>query len=553
VNDLSNLIQLIQNQLPDEDTEIDPKTLRYLIYARKSTEGSERQARSIPDQIADIYKDVINPLDISIHPTRDIFKEEKSAKEAGTREEFTKVINLIKDEKYDGVIAWHPDRLARNMKEAGEIIDLVDRGILKDLRFAKSSFENTPNGKMILGISFVLSKHYSEHLSESVDRGNRRITQSGGVLHKFKHGYRVMEGHKIAADGDNYLIINKAFELRQKGKTLIQIAEYINSTSYKMYWRGEGHREYVFDEDKVSIMLRDPIYAGVVIYGKNYGRIQDNDSSFSPMLSEQEFLQLHGEKSFLSKTFRYVAREDVDNSNFLRQAVHCTHCGRSMTTTAVPKILLEGKIHYFYFRCENKGGCVMYGKGPRGNMLIDYVLDFLDKHRFTTKEVYERYVTDLKEKMRFDSEEVDRIIGRATQQLGVKKREYENMKKAAADKENELSRHYTAHDLDMAHDEIVSLSKTLKEAKAAKALHSEAIDTYEQFLELFDSTVDLLRSTRGMAVADAIIRIFFLNFQVTGTKKSDKAKIVQWSVTSHTLREPYRTFVENGNFLCGRG
>lgn len=51
----------------------------------------------------------------------------------------------FKSGKYQGLIACHADRLARNMKEAGEIIDLVDKGIIRDLRFATSTFEKYTN------------------------------------------------------------------------------------------------------------------------------------------------------------------------------------------------------------------------------------------------------------------------------------------------------------------------------------------------------------------------------------------------------------------------
>lgn len=75
------------------------------------------------------------------------------------------------------------------MKEAGVIIDLVDRGLIKDLRFATFTFENNPAGKMLLGITFVMAKQYSEHLSESVDRGNKRAIEDAEFIGKFKHGY----------------------------------------------------------------------------------------------------------------------------------------------------------------------------------------------------------------------------------------------------------------------------------------------------------------------------------------------------------------------------
>jgi DNA invertase Pin-like site-specific DNA recombinase len=67
----------------------------------------------------------------------DTLKEEKSARKSANREVFEEMMDEIRRENslYNSIICWHPDRLGRNMKDAGEIIDLIDRGIIKDLKF----------------------------------------------------------------------------------------------------------------------------------------------------------------------------------------------------------------------------------------------------------------------------------------------------------------------------------------------------------------------------------------------------------------------------------
>ena len=54
------------------------------------------------------------------------------------------------------------------MKEAGEVIDLLDKRVIKDLQFKSFSFSNDTSGKMLLGITFVLSKEYTAKLSAEV-------------------------------------------------------------------------------------------------------------------------------------------------------------------------------------------------------------------------------------------------------------------------------------------------------------------------------------------------------------------------------------------------
>lgn len=161
-----DLLSLLTEELSAGETVVDveDKTkIRYALYLRKSTEGEYRQEKSIEDQKTECFKNIIDRYGIKI-TENDIYIDKKSAKISGNRPAFDRMIKRIKKGDYDGIIAWHYDRLARNMKEAGEIIDLIDEGKIVDLQLVTAHFENNPNGKMILGINFVLSKHYSDHL-----------------------------------------------------------------------------------------------------------------------------------------------------------------------------------------------------------------------------------------------------------------------------------------------------------------------------------------------------------------------------------------------------
>src|SRR3990167_260497 len=101
------------------DDELDVTKLKYVLYARKSTDDPQRQVRSIPDQINDCDI-LINRLKLNVVGR---VLETKSAKKPNQRPQFTQMLRDLRSGKYDGVISWNPDRLARNMKEGGEIID----------------------------------------------------------------------------------------------------------------------------------------------------------------------------------------------------------------------------------------------------------------------------------------------------------------------------------------------------------------------------------------------------------------------------------------------
>src|SRR3989344_3670090 len=103
---------------------------KYFIYARKSTDDEERQQLSIPAQIEELrtfsQKENLEVLETLI--------ESKTAKNPG-RKIFNDMLNRIEEGEADGIIAWHPDRLARNAVDSGRIIYLIDTKKIIDLKF----------------------------------------------------------------------------------------------------------------------------------------------------------------------------------------------------------------------------------------------------------------------------------------------------------------------------------------------------------------------------------------------------------------------------------
>ncbi len=158
--------------------------LRYVLYARKSTEDENRQVRSIEDQIRDC-KALAEREGLRIIAT---IKEKKSAKKPGQRPQFTQMLADI-GKKYDAILSWHPDRLCRNMLEGGQIINMLDENELKDIRFNSHQFSNDANGKMLLGMLFVFSKQYSDDLSAKVSRGVEGNFSEGKSSGTPKWGY----------------------------------------------------------------------------------------------------------------------------------------------------------------------------------------------------------------------------------------------------------------------------------------------------------------------------------------------------------------------------
>ena len=81
--------------------------MKYILYARKSTEEDDRQILSIEAQVFEL-KEFAAKEKLEIVAS---FQEAKTAKEPG-RIKFAETLSFIEQGKAEGILSWNPDRLA---------------------------------------------------------------------------------------------------------------------------------------------------------------------------------------------------------------------------------------------------------------------------------------------------------------------------------------------------------------------------------------------------------------------------------------------------------
>jgi site-specific DNA recombinase len=500
-----------------DDVEIDITKLRYVLYARKSTDDPKNQRRSIPDQIIECQEFARrNELTIVGKP----LIEKESAKSPGRRPIFRQMLNDLKAGKFDGILSWHPDRLARNMLEGGEVIHLVDEGYIKDLKFVAHPFSNDPSGKMLLGLAFAISKHYSDDLSQKVTRGNRRSFFEG-KLWTPKHGYLVDDSY-YKPDGNNFKLIKQAWQKRKKNESIESISEFLNENGY--YKQVKSTEEKITMTPQIlSKIFKDSFYYGLITRYNKFIDLREM-YEFEPAVSEADY------NSVQQLDYRSIKSTKPHRLSFypLRQMVLCSFCGRRMVVG--PSTGRLG-IRYLNYRCDNKA-CERKKKSIRAFNIFDYITEFLRGGLSLTKQEYDDYLHQLtglaKARRQRSAAELNRLRGALKATRSEIEQVSERLMKI--DPENRAAK-YAEAKLAKLEENEVGLSERVEtiQQKLTDPQHDRV--SFEQFLNLSKNAATKIQHG-GPVQKDILCRFIFLNLTVNEEK-----------VVNFELKEPFRTLL----------
>jgi site-specific DNA recombinase len=317
-----------------------PKQINYCLYARKSSEAEEKQALSIDSQVKEMLslaqRDNLNIVDM--------YRESHSAKDCGQRPVFNKLLNDIREGKFDGILVWHPDRLSRNAGDLGAIVDLFDQKRLIEIRTYSQRFTNNPNEKFLLMILGSQAKLENDNKSINVKRGLKTQCERGLWPSNAPTGYLNAKNKDqkchVFVDPDRAQVIKEIF---------IKVGE--------QGWSGRKIFRWLRDEVKfktkngkyltlsnIYVILNNHFYYGTFEYPKQSGRWFQG--KHTPLISKELFedaqKQLHLQVKIHSKNKEFA---------FTRMLT-CGQCGSGVTAQEKYKNLKDGSINkYVYYGC----------------------------------------------------------------------------------------------------------------------------------------------------------------------------------------------------------
>ncbi len=344
----------------------EPVKTKYCLYARKSTESEERQVLSIDSQIKEM-------LQLAEREGLEIVcmkRESHSAKETGMRPVFNEIIDEIRAKKFNGILTWAPDRISRNAGDLGKIVDLMDAGLLHEIKTYGQSFSNNPNEKFLLMILGSQAKLENDNRGVNVKRGLRTRVEMGLWPGMAPLGYlnqKLMDRKcQIVIDPQRAHVIKKMFEkVAYEGWSGRKVYNWLR---FDLNFYTRGNKPLTLSG--VYRIFNMPIYYGPFEYPKN----SDNwyEGTHEPIITQELF----------EKAQEQLKRDKIvrENREFaFTKLFTCGLCQSGITAQEKYKELKDGtNAKYVYYSCSKSKDRNCKNKYIREEELIDELFKVID-------------------------------------------------------------------------------------------------------------------------------------------------------------------------------
>ena len=325
------------------------RTPEGVIYGRKSSEQEDRQVLSVESQLREDLR-LAEEHQVYV-PGEHIFTEAMSAKRPG-RPAFAQMLGLFQNGECDTLIAFKLDRIARNMQEGGQVIQLLQEGKIRRIITTERTYLPTDNVLMI-AVEFGMANQYSRDLSVHVRNAIKTKVASGQYPGLAPIGYlndlsREEGRRNIIADPKRFEQVQSLWHLMLTGAYTVpalwrKASEEMHLTT-PQYGKIGGR---VLSKNTLYNVFGSHFYRGwFVLNGELH------PGSHPAMVTDEEFWKVQS----------YLGRKGLPRPQKPREfaytgsLIRCGECGCSITAEGHTKTNKgDGRVHsWTYYRCTKK-------------------------------------------------------------------------------------------------------------------------------------------------------------------------------------------------------
>lgn len=344
-------------------------SLRYFMYARKSSESEDRQVQSIEDQVNRL-KLLAADLKIEI---KEIITEAKSAKMPDCRPEFTRMLERIEKGEANGILCWQINRLSRNPIDSGKLSWMLQKGILQSIQTIDRQYLPDDN-VLLFNVESGMANQFIIDLRKNSKRGMEGKADRGWLPSRAPLGYLNDKlEHTIYPDPERFDLVRKMWDMLLTGNyTVPMILEIANKEwGFRVPTRKRGGGGELAQSVAYK-MFTNIFYTGLFEWtGRNY------QGNHKPMITMEEFdrvqviLGRKGKPRSKSHDFPFTG------------IMRCAVCGSMITAVEKTKIVKETgelKTYTYYYCTKKKKGVACDQKPMTAKELTDQIEMELERY-----------------------------------------------------------------------------------------------------------------------------------------------------------------------------
>ncbi|MER2254276.1 MAG: recombinase family protein, partial [Priestia megaterium] len=403
---MSAMIQQELNQfLNDKNHKITTTPVkRIAIYVRVSTTEQAVEGYSIDEQkrLLTEWCDRNGYIVHEVYADRGI-----SGKSIENRPALVQLLDDAKHKKFDGVLVWKTNRLARNILDLLKIVEVFEHRYISFRSYTESLETETSSGKLQFHMMAAIAEFERNTISENVKMGMLARAREGKWNGGRVLGYDLED---ISTQGDKRkhtrLVINE-----KEAKTVKRIFNlYLAGNGYKAIANcvnKEGHvgkRGKPFSISTIKTILENPVYVGMIRYDvrRNWTDKHRGDINPTPILQQGKhqpiISQLDWGKAQQILKQRSNKPNRVHGGTFpFTGVMKCPQCGSGMVVMRTVNKLKDGTRKTLeYYACgawKNQGTSVCRSNTIRADKAESYIfgrLQALATNKQLIKEVAER-------------------------------------------------------------------------------------------------------------------------------------------------------------------